>query len=169
MNARALPPALAALKTQARARWSGFAPRERMALAMGGGLLMVFIAWSMLVAPAWRTLRTAPAELDQVDAQLQQAQRLAAEAKGLPNTAPVSAIQAVEPLKAATERLSGKGSIVFQGDRATLTLNGVSGEALRDWMREARSGARARATDVQLNRGAEGYSGVVVVTLGAGT
>jgi len=56
---------------------------------------------------------------------------------------------------------------VLCGDRATLKLNGVSGEALRDWLSEARSAARARAVEVTLTRNPQGYSGTVVVTLGA--
>jgi general secretion pathway protein M len=171
MNARAitLPPALASLRTEAAARWKSFAPRERMALGVGGGLLALFIAWSLLVAPAWRTSRDAPVELDRLEIQLQLMQRLAADAKGLKGGPPVTPAQAVEPLKAATQRLGDKATLVFQGDRATLTLTGVSGDALRDWLGEARSAARARAIEVQLNRAPEGYAGTVVVTLGAGS
>jgi general secretion pathway protein M len=170
MSARpAALPALAALRTQARARWRSFAPRERLALAIGGVLLALFIAWSLLVAPAWRVSREAPVELDRLETQLQQMQRLAADARTLKGTPAVTAAQAVEPLKAATARLGNKASLVFQGDRATLTLTGVSGEALRDWLGEARSAAHARPIDVQLTRSGDGYAGLVVVSLGAGT
>lgn len=170
MSARAPSlPALSALRAQARARWHSFAPRERLALALGGLLLALFIAWSLLVAPAWRVSREAPAELDRLETQLQQMQRLAADAKTLKGAPPISPTQAVEPLKAATARLGNKASLSFQGERATLTLTGVSGEALRDWLGEARSAAHARPIDVQLTRGPEGYSGLVVVSLGAGS
>jgi general secretion pathway protein M len=171
MNARAvtLPPAFASLRTQARARWRSFAPRERLALGLGGALLAAFIAWSLLVAPAWRVARDAPVELDRIEVQLQQMQRLAADAKGLKGSPSVSPAQAVAPLKAATERLGEKASLAFQGDRATLTLSGVSGEALRDWLGEARSAARARPMDVQLTRTPDGYAGLVVVSLGVGS
>jgi general secretion pathway protein M len=162
-------PALAALRTQTLARWRSFAPRERLALAMGGLLLALFIVWSLLVAPAWRVSRDAPVELDRLEVQLQQMQRLAADARTLKGAPAVSPAQAVEPLKAATARLGNKASLVFQGDRATLTLTGVSGEALRDWLSEARSAAHARPIDVQLTRSGDGYAGLVVVTLGAGT
>ncbi len=167
MNARALPSPLIVWRQQAQARWRSFAPRERLALALGGGLLALLLAWSLLIAPAWRTVRIAPIELDRLDAQLQQMQRLATEARSVQGAAPVSAAQAVEPLKHATERLGGRGAIAFQGERATLTLTGVSGEALRAWLVEVRSGAHARPVEVQLNRGTEGYSGIVVLSVGA--
>ena len=170
MNARTvtMPAGFASLRTQARARWRSFAPRERLALAIGAILLLVFIVWTLLVAPAWRVSREAPVELDRIEVQLQQMQRLAADAKTLKPGPPVTPAQAVAPLKAATDRLGDKASLVFQNDRATLTLTGVSGEALRDWLGEARSAARARAIDVQLTRAGDGYSGIVVVTLGGG-
>jgi general secretion pathway protein M len=171
MNARAvtLPPAMAALRTQARAAWRSMAPRERVALAVGIGVLVLFLGWLVFVGPAWRTLRSAPVELDRLESQLQQMQRLATDARNLRGAAPIATTQAVESLRIATARLGDRGSITFQGDRATLTLNGVSGEALRDWLGEARSGARARPVDVQLTRHPQGYAGLVVVTLGAGS
>ncbi|HJV63135.1 MAG TPA: type II secretion system protein GspM [Albitalea sp.] len=171
MNARApaVPPALAGARTQAAVLWRGMAPRERWALGLGIAVLGVFVLWLVFIAPAWRTLRSAPAELDRLEVQLQQMQALAAEAKTLRGAPTVSPSQASEPLKIATERLGDKASISFQGDRATLTLRGVTGDALRDWLGEARSAARARAVDVQLSRTPQGYAGMVVVTLGAGS
>jgi general secretion pathway protein M len=166
MNAHVLPSRMVVWRQQAHARWRSFAPRERLALALGGALLALLLAWTVLIAPAWRTVRAAPVELDRLDTQLQQMQRLATEARSVQGAAPVSAAQAVEPLQRATERLGGRGAIAFQGERATLTLTGVSGEALREWLVEARAGARARPVEVQLNHGAEGYSGVVVMTVG---
>ena len=164
-----LPPALASARTQAVALWRGMAPRERLAAGVGIAVLVLFIAWLIFVGPAWRTAREAPAELDRIEAQLQQMQRLAGEAKTLRDAPVVNPAQAVTSLKTATERLGDKGAITFQGDRATLTLTGVTGEALRDWLSEARSAARARAVDVQLTRNPQGYAGIVVVTLGAGS
>lgn len=171
MNARAvtLPPALASARTHAIARWRSMPQRERLALGVGIAVVVAFVSWLLFIGPAWRTLREAPAKLDVLEVQLQQMQRLAAEAKTLRGAAPVSAAQAAEPLRVATERLGNKASITFQGDRATLKLNGISGDALRDWLSEARSAGRARAVDVQLSRAPDGYTGTVVVTLGAGS
>ena len=171
MNARAitLPPALASLRTQAKAAWRSMAPRERLAASVGLTVLAAFLLWLIFIGPAWRASRAAPVELDRLEVQLQQMQRLATEAKTLRSAPPVSRAQAVEPLKAATDRLGEKATISFQGDRATLTLTGVSGDALRDWLVDARTTAHARVTDVQLTRNPVGYAGTVVVALGAGS
>lgn len=170
MNARAvtLPPAMAALRTQGLAKWKGMAPREQVAAGVGIAVLVLFVVWMLLVAPALRTLREAPARLDKLEVQLQQMQRLAAEAKTLRGAPEVSVAQAVEPLKMATERLGG-ATINIQGDRATLTVTGVSGDALRDWLGEARTAAHARPVEVTLNRNPQGYAGTVVVTFGPGS
>lgn len=48
------------------------------------------------------------------------------------------------------------------------TAGGVSGDALRGWLSEARSAARARPVDLQLTRGGSGFSGSVVVLIGPG-
>ena len=94
---------------------------------------------------------------------------MAAESKTLRNPVQISPGQAATALKAATERLGEGARISIQGDRATLTLTGVSGQALRAWLGEARSAAHARAVDVQLVLKPQGYAGSVIVSLGAGS
>lgn len=164
----ALPPALAGLRLQAVQAWNGRTLRERQAMALVALVLVLFLVWVLFVQPALSSLRAAPAQLDRLDAQMQQMQRLAAEGRELRGIAPVSASQAAAALKAATDRLGAAGKITLLGDRATLTLNGVSSEALRAWMSEARNAARARPVEAQLTRGPKGYSGSLSVNL-AGT
>ena len=170
MNARTLtlPPAVAQARAQARGWWKTRAPRERAALGIAGGVVGLFLVWLVFVQPAWRTVREAPPRLDALDAQLQQMQRLAAESQSLRGVAPVPQAQAAAALKAATDRLGDKGRLSMQGERASLTLNGVSPEALRSWLLEARSAARVRPTEAQLSRGPQGYSGTIVVQLSSG-
>ena len=162
----ALPPAVSAWQGAFRARWVAMAPRERRLVSLGGAALLLVLAWLLLVAPAWRTVREAPARIDRLDAQLQQMQRLAAEGRELKNTAPLPAAQAAIVLKAATDRLGERAKLSVQGERAVLTLTGVSGEQLRSWLAEARSGARARPVEAQLSRNAQGYNGTLVLSLG---
>ncbi len=170
MNARTLtlPPALVQTRDQLRGWWRTRAPRERLFAAAGAAVLGLGLAWMVLVAPALRTLREAPARLDALDAQLQQVQRLAAESQSLRGVAAVPTAQAAAALKAATDRLGDKARLSVLGDRASLTLTGVSPEALRSWLLEARSAARVRPAEAQLTRGPQGYSGTLVVMLSSG-
>ena len=106
---------------------------------------------------------------DLLDLQLQEMRTLATEAQQLRNAPALSAEQSAAALRAASERLGAKARLSLQGDRAVLTLNGVSSAQLREWLTEARSGARARPVEAQLSRGAQGFNGSVVLTIGAGS
>ena len=161
-----MPSALATLRQRAAQGWAARTSRERQALGAVAAVLVLLVVWLVFVQPALRSLSEAPAQLDQLDLQMQQMQRLAAESRELRGTAPVSASQAAVALKAATDRLGAAGKITLLGDRATLTLNGVSPDALRAWLSEARNAARARPVEAQLLRGPKGYSGSLSVNLG---
>ena len=168
MNARGLtlPPALASLREETASWWRGRTLRERRAVALVLTVLGVLLAWILFIQPAWRTISAAPAQLDQLDSQLQQMQRVASESRTLRAVAPVSLTQAGAALKAASDRLGDRARLNLQGERATLTLSGISPEALRSWLNEARSGARARPVEAALQRGPSGYTGSVTVSLG---
>jgi general secretion pathway protein M len=162
-----LPPALVALQAPLRARWGAMAPRERLLVGAGVGVVVLFLVWLLFVLPAWRTVRAAPAELDRLDAQLQQMQRQAAEARSLHDVAPLSAEQSGQALQTATQRLGAHARVTLQGDRAVVNLNGVTGRQLSDWLADVRAGARGRPVEAQLSRGPQGYTGTVVVALGS--
>lgn len=164
-----LPAPMQALRNEALQRWAAMPPRERLGLTLAGVAIGIAIVWMVGVAPALRTLREAPIQIDALDLQLQAMQRMAAEARDLRGAAPVPATQAAQALKSATDRLGDKGRLSVMGDRATLTLTGVNGEVLRSWLTEARSGARARPVEAQLTRGPQGYAGTLVVSLGGGS
>ena len=151
----------------ARAWWVALAARERRLLAGAGVALSLFIVWVLALQPAWRTLATAPAQLDALDLQWQGMQKLAGESRELRGAVPMAQEQSLAALKAATERLGDSGRLSVQGDRAVLTLTNASSAQLRDWMAEARSGARARPVEASLSRAAQGYSGTLIVALGA--
>jgi len=158
--------ALASLRQQAKTWWRSRTLRERQALGLVGLVLAGFFVWSVLVEPALRTVRESPAQLDELDAQYQQMQRVVAESASLRGATRVSQADAALALKAATDRLGPHGKLSIQGNRATLTLTGASSQELRSWLGEARSGARARPVDTQLQRSAQGYSGSLSVAFG---
>lgn len=151
---------------QALARWQALGERERLALLLVSGLLSVLIAWSVLLAPALRTLKAAPAELEKLELQLQQMQAQAQEVRALRAAPAVPAAQAQAALTASVEHLGPAARLNLTGDRAVVTLNGISPEMLQAWLGEVRAAARARPVEAQLSRGPKGYSGSLVLTLG---
>lgn len=163
-----LPPAWLAQRDKLMARWSAMGRRDRRIVLVAAALVGVFLLWSVAIQPAWQTVRDAPSRIDQLGAQLQTMQSLAAEVAELRDVAPVSASQAAAALQGATDRLGDRATMVQQGDRATVNLNGMSGDDLRSWLAEVRSAARARVAEVQLSRDASGYTGTIVLTLGGG-
>lgn len=153
---------------QLQQRWSGMAPRERAMVAAAAAAVAILLLWQVGLSNAWKTWKTSPAERRALEVEWMQMQRLATEARDLKAQPPVNATQAAEALKSATERLGAAGKLNQIGDRATLTLTGASPEQLRTWLAEARSGARARPVEMQVNRTGGALSGQVVVTLAGG-
>jgi len=162
----ALPPAWAARGVALRTRWRALSLRDRRLAALMLLIVAAFVLWALAIRPAWKTLRESPARIAALEAQTQTMRALAAEAAELRTAPPLSTDAATQALKAASERLGANGRLSLQGDRAVLTLTGASSEQLRDWLSEARSGARARPVEAQLSRSAQGYSGSIVLSLG---
>ena len=152
--------------------WRGLGARERRLVGAAGTVVVLALIWMLGVQPAWRTLRSAPAELATLDAQWQLMQRQAAEAerlKAAPALPAHSAAQGVQALQRATEQLGPAARLSVQGERAVLTLTNADGDAILQWLAQIRSGARARAVESNLSRGASGFNGTIVVDLGGRT
>lgn len=148
-------------------RWRAMAERERSGLIVAGTMLVLALLWGVGLAPAWRTVRAAPAQIEALDLQLQEMQRLAAEAKALRAVPPVPAAQAQAALVAAAQRLGDKARLNLQGERAVLQISRLRGDELARWLAEVRLSARARAVEAQITRTPQGdYSGSVVLSVG---
>lgn len=150
-----------------QAQWKQLGGRERALVAAAVAVLALALLWWIALQPAWKTLRSAPARLDALDAQTLTMRRLAAEALELRQAPAPGATQAAQALQAATERLGAAARMSVQGDRAVLTLEGADPVALRSWLAEVRSGARARPIEAQLMRNGPGFSGTVTVVIPA--
>lgn len=159
------PKALAAL-APLQAKWAALAPRGKRLVVLAGAAVGLFLVWLLAVRPALRTLATAPVQRAALDLQWQAMQKRAAEAAELRGATPMSSEQSLAALKAATDRLGEKGRMSVQGDRVVLSLTNVGTSELRDWLAEARSGARARPVEATLSRAAQGYSGTLIVAVG---
>ncbi len=149
-------------------RWRRLAARERRLVLLAAAVLGVFVLWTLALQPAWRTLREVPAQRETLERQLQEMRLLAAEVQQLRSAPALSPEQSAAALRAASERLGSKARLSLQGERAVLTLQGVGSAQLREWLAEARAGARARPVEAQLTRSAQGFNGSIVLTLGGG-
>jgi general secretion pathway protein M len=160
----------AAWRGAATERWNALGERERLLLLVGSAILGAALLWWLGLAPALRTVRSAPAQIEALDAQLQQMQTLAAEVRELRATPALPSAQAQAALNAAAQRLGDKLRLSLQGERAVIDLNGLPGEALASWLAEVRLNARARVVEAQLVRTPQGgYRGKVVLVLGGRT
>lgn len=152
------------------ARWAQLAPRERNLLGLALALIGLALLWQLLLAPALRTLRTAPAQTQALDTQLQRMQALQAQAKALQQQAPLSYDEALRALNQATKQtLGATAQISVSAERATVTLQAASADALAQWLTQARLNARSTPLEARLNRiatpGGVTWSGVLVMSL----
>ncbi len=150
-----------------RARWAGLELRERRMVALAAAIVATFLLWTLGLAPALRTLQTAPAQIDRLDHELAAMRQQAAQAASWRGAPRVPREAAVAALQVAAGRLGEAAKLSVQGERATLAVNGIGAGALRDFLAEARSGARARPLEASLSRSGSGYMGTLVLALPA--
>ena len=150
-----------------QAQWQQLGARERALVATAAAVLGLALLWWVGLQPAWQTLRSAPARLDALDAQTLTMRRLGSEVQELRQAGAPAPAEAALALKSASERLGTAGRLSVQGDRAVLTVEGLGPGALRSWLAEVRTGARARPVEAQLVQGGAGFSGTVTVVIPA--
>lgn len=152
-----------------RAAWRARDARERRLVLLAAWILGLYLLWALALQPALRTLREAPPRLDALQAQLQRMQDQAAQAQQLRASPPLPRAQALAALHAATAGLEPRARLAEQGERVVLTLTGVSSDELRDFLADARVGARARTIELRLTAqpaaGAGLFSGTLVLGL----
>jgi len=160
---------VAEFKQQWQARWVAMAPRERQLVLAAAWLAALVLLVMVGIRPAWKTLRETPAQLAEVNAQLDEMNRFAAEAQALKQLPPVPPAQAKAALEASIDRLGDAARLSSQGDRMTVVLKAVAGADLLDWLTEVRSSARARPLEADLEEVESGvYNGTIVLALPAG-
>ncbi len=150
-----------------RARWAGLSARDRRAAGVVAAVLGLYLLWALALAPAIATLRRAPAQLAQLDAQWQHMQGLAQEAASLRAAVPVPPAQAAQAVAAATARMGQVGTLQLQGGRGVLSLQGASAAQISAWLAEVRAGARGRVSEAVLSPSGPGlYSGKLSFVIG---
>lgn len=157
------------LKQAWRQQWLSMSASERQLLVAAAWLAGLTLLVMVGLRPAWRTLQTVPAQMQAVEAELSVMRQQAAEVQTLRQRPPVPPVQADASLQSATARLGASAGLSRQGDRAVLSFQGISGEALAGWLEDVRVGARARPLEAEWTQDAAGtYRGSVTVSLGAG-
>ena len=150
------------------AKWQALSARERQMLTLMAWALSAVLVFMLAVRPAWRTLQQTPAQLQEVNAVLDDMRRQAEEVKAMRGMPPVPPAQAQAALQSATDRLGEGARLRVQSDRAVVTLTKVSGTALSGWFSEVRSSARVRPIEANLTQITAGvYSGTITLTLSA--
>ena len=136
-----------------RSAWQQRPERERHWLQAGTGLLALLLVWTWAIAPAWSVWREAPARQARIDTQTQQMLQLQAQAKNLQSPVHIDRREAMDALRAATDRLLGPDAqLQPQGEQLRVTLQAATATALAQWLAEARDRARARPLQAALQR-----------------
>ena len=151
-----------------RARWQQASRREQLALLFAATLLVLAILWLLAIAPALAVLRGAEPQRRAVEVQLQQMQSLQAQAKALQAQPRLATDEARRMLEASVKPLAPSLQLALVGDRATVTLKGVTADALTQWLAQVRLNVRVLPAEARLRRSAAGtWDGTLVLNLGA--
>lgn len=128
-------------------------PRDRRIWLVIGVALSMCLLWLIAIAPALNTLRNAPGLHRQIDAQIENMQRISAEAKSLQKQPKLSLDDAQKALhNTVTQRLGGTGQISITGNRALLTLKNATPQSVAEFLTEARINARAIPQEAKITR-----------------
>jgi general secretion pathway protein M len=133
-------------------RWQALEARERLGVLLAVGAVAAFIAWSVLLAPALKTLREAPAQERAIQAQMDRMLQWQAHARTLQSRAALDPQSATAALQNATALLGPTARLQVQGDQATLTVQGCSAAALAAWLAQMQSSGGLQPTQARLQR-----------------
>ena len=134
-------------------RWNSLLPREKTLAQVTAAVIGVALLWWLAVAPALKTLRSAPQQHQALDAQLQQMKRLQAQATQMQSQPVLDQDASRRALDAAVkQRLGATTQVNVVGDRATVILKAVPADAIAPWLAQVRTNARALPVEVKLNR-----------------
>ncbi|GBU15067.1 hypothetical protein AwPolaro_04450 [Polaromonas sp.] len=152
------------------AHWRRWPSREKNALKIAVGLVLVLALWTLSVAPSLATLRRADAQAKTLATELQQVKAMQTEAQALQTQPVLSFDEAVRALTTNTQQTFGASAqFKLAGEQASVTLKDVPADALAQWLVQARLNARSVPLEAQLVRGsasAGGPSWSGVLTMG---
>jgi general secretion pathway protein M len=144
-------------------RWAQLRPREQSLVRAALALLALALVWFVALRPALATLRSAQSQGPQLRAQLQEMLQLQAQAQVLQAQATAPAGNTRDLLEAALPTLGSTARMSITADRATVTLEGSSADALAQWLTQARLNARARPLELHLTQSQGLWTGSIVL------
>jgi len=157
----ALRTALAAVQ----ARWAQGSEREQRLVRGMGLVLTLALVWLVALRPALATLRSAQTQGPQLRAQLQTMLQLQDQAQALQAQAQTPVAKPNDLLEAALATLGGSARMSLNGDRATVSLEGSSADALAQWLAQVRLDVRARPLALHLTQSQGLWKGSIVLQL----
>ena len=151
-----------------QAWWPELPPREQRLVIIAATVVLLALLWWVALAPALRTLTSAPAEHAQLDAQLQQMTTLQMQARALqsqPRSNRDDSLRALET--SVRQSLGANAQLQTAGanEGVTVQVRAAPAEGLAQWFGQARSNARAVPREAHLTR-APGGGGAAPGTLG---
>ena len=150
-----------------QARWRQVSPREQRAVLAAAAVLLLAALWWLGVAPALTALRGAEQQHRLLDAQLQAMQTMQVQARALQAQPRATPEEVRRQLEAAVKPLVPGLQLSLVGDRATVTLKGVSADSLAQWLAQVRLNLRLQPVEARLRRSAPGvWDGTLVFNLG---
>jgi general secretion pathway protein M len=146
-----------ALQARWQAWWPELAPREQRMVIVAGALVAAALVWWVALAPALRTLATAPAAHAELDAQLQQMAALQIQAKALQSQPRANREDALRALETSVRQGLGPNAQIQvagagAGEGVLVTLRATPADGLAQWLAQARGNARAVPREVHLTR-----------------
>lgn len=146
-------------------RWAQMSPREQRLVRGALALLALALVWFVALRPALATLRSVQSQGPQLRAQLQDMLQLQAQAQVLQALPAAQTQDSKSLLEAALATLGATAQMSLTGDRATITLEGSSADALAQWLTQARLNARARPLELHLTQSQGLWKGRIVLQM----
>jgi general secretion pathway protein M len=145
------------LQARWEAWWPELAPREQRMILAAASLVLVALLWWVALAPALRTLATAPAAHAELDAQLQQMTSLQIQARALQAQPRANREDALRALETSVRQSLGPSAQIQVAGAGTsegvlVTVRGAPADSLVQWLTQARGNARAVPREVHLTR-----------------
>jgi general secretion pathway protein M len=158
--------AAAARWTAAQGWWRRLGKRERLLLVLMVAVVLVAAMWFVGLAPALRTLRTAPAQIEALERQAQAMQVLAAQVQGMQGRLAPSREEALRELELSVrQRLAVSAQVNATADHVTVVLKDAPPQSMAAWLSQARLKARVVVSQANLTLTATGWEGSLVFNL----